>query len=265
MAETWVLNEQLDPVLQLPKKTISFTSNGQAYAAISFQNRELVYYTNPYSSSGTTAYEYTPWGAQEHWTNSAYRTITFDSTPTGSLLSWLQKNGTKQSEPEPDVKKNVCLIDGIGYSIKQGKVLIDGTAYTVKKGRTLIDETGYDIAIAEDPIMITVVGGDTKTGSRARAYVIYNDQKYTDTTFEVQPGETVQVYLNAYASATTADKRKQQVTLNGVVVASFGSGPDNRKVIYDYTPTKSATITITMYSNRPGGTPLYSTAAIVES
>ena len=161
--------------------------------------------------------------------------------------------------------KNACLIDGTGYSINQGKVLIDGTAYTIKKGRTLNGGTGYDIAIAEDPIMITVVGGDTKTGSRARAYVIYNGQNYTDTTFEVQPGETVQVYLNAHSSATTADKRKQQVTLNGIVVASFGSGPDSRKVIYDYTPTKSATITITMYSKRPGGVPLYSTAAIVES
>ena len=165
------------------------------------------------------------------------------------------------------LKKNVCLIDGTGYSIKQGKVLIDGTAYTIKKGRTLNGGTGYDIAIAEDPIMITVVGGDTKTGARARAYVIYNGQKYTDTTFEVQPGETVQVYLHAYSSAATANKKKQQVTLNGVVVASFGSDSDNSNVIYDYTPTKSATITITMYSNRPGpgGFPLYSTAAIVES
>lgn len=163
------------------------------------------------------------------------------------------------------LKKNVCLIDGTGYSIKQGKVLIDGTAYTIKKGRTLNGGTGYDIAIAEDPIMITVVGGDTTTGSRAKAYVIYNGQKYTDTTFEVQPGETVQVYLRAYPSATTADKKKQQVTLNGVVVASFGSDSDSSNVIYDYTPTKSATITITMNSNRPGGKPLYSTAAIVES
>lgn len=89
MAETWVLNEILDPVLQLRKTTIPFTSNGQAYAAISFQNQKLVYYTNPYSSSGTSAYA--PRGAQGYWANSAYRTVVFDSTPTGSLLTWLQK------------------------------------------------------------------------------------------------------------------------------------------------------------------------------
>lgn len=260
MAETWILNESLN-LTGNANYIASFTCNGTVYEGIHTTTSVVTYLFNTTQMGGQRVY--TRYG----WDNMAYRTIVFDESPSGTLLTWLQENGTKQSEPEPTIPKNACLIDGTGYSIKQGKVLIDGTAYTVKKGRTLIDGTGYDIAIAEDQIMITVVGGDTKTGSRARAYVIYNGQNYTDTTFEVQPGETVQVYLNAYSSATTADKRKQQVTLNGVVVASFGSGPDSRKVIYDYTPTKSATITITMYSNRPGpgGFPLYSTAAIVES
>lgn len=259
MAETWVLNERLN-LTGNADYTASFTCNGTTYEGIHTTTSVVVYLFNT-TQAGSGQRVYTRYG----WDNMAYRTIVFDESPSGRLLTWLQENGTKQSEPEPTIPKNACLIDGIGYSTKQGKVLIDGTAYTVKKGRTLIDGTGYDIAIAEGPIMITVVGGDTKTGSRARAYVIYNGQNYTDTTFEVQPGETVQVYLLAYASASTADKRKQQVTLNGVVVASFGSSHDNRTVIYDYTPTKSATITITMHSNRPGGTPFYSTAAIVES
>ena len=30
------------------------------------------------------------------WTNEAYRTITFETAPTGELLTWLQANGTKQ-------------------------------------------------------------------------------------------------------------------------------------------------------------------------
>lgn len=258
MAETWVLNERLyltgDDIY-----IASFTCNGTVYAGIRTTTSVVTYLFNTTQMGGRRVY--TRYG----WDNQAYRTIVFDESPSGTLLTWLQRNGTKQIDPEPTTPKHACLIDGIGYSTKQGKVLIDGTAYTVKKGRTLIDGTGYDIAIAEDPIMITVVGGDTKTGVQARAYVIYNGQNYTDTTFEVQPGETVQVYLRASSSATTADKKNQQVTLNGVVVASFGSGSDNSNVIYDYTPTKSATITITMNSKRPGGTPLYSTAAIVES
>lgn len=255
MAETWVLNSKLNDGTE-KKFSIGFVSSNNFFSLIEVRYRQ---------AQTSLRYDSVIVYGNGSWTNEAYRTVVFDTAPTGDLLTWLQANGTKQSEPEPTIPKNACLIDGIGYSTKQGKVLIDGTAYTVKKGRTLIDGTGYDIAIAEDPIMITVVGGDTKTGSQASAYVIYNGQKYTDTTFEVQPGETVQVYLRASSSATAADKQKQQVTLNGVVVASYGSDSDNRNVIYDYTPTKSATITITMNSNRPGGMPLYSTAAIVES
>lgn len=255
MAETWVLNSTITGNGNF---TADFTSNGKSFYSIVVSGSITSYG----EKMGGNLIVYAKGSG---WNNEAYRTIVFDTSPSGDLLTWLQANGTKQSEPEPTIPKNACLIDGTGYSIKQGKVLIDGTAYTIKKGRTLNGGTGYDIAIAEDPIMITVVGGDTKTGSQARAYVIYNGQKYTDTTFEVQPGETVQVYLRASSSATKAEKQKQQVTLNGVVVASYGSDSDNRNVIYDYTPTKSATITITMNSKRPGGMTLYSTAAIVES
>lgn len=255
MAETWVLNSTITGNGEF---TADFTSNGKSFYSIAVSSSITSYG----EKMGGNVIVY---AKRSGWLNEAYRTIVFDTSPSGDLLTWLQANGTKQGAPEPTTPKHACLIDGTAYSIKQGKVLIDGTAYTIKKGRTLNGWTGYDIAIAGDPIMITVVGGDTKTGARAKAYVIYNGQNYTDTTFEVQPGETVQVYLRAYPSTTTANKKKQQVTLNGVVVASFGSDMDNSNVIYDYTPTKSATITITMYSNRPGGTPLYSTAAIVES
>ena len=212
MAETWVLNERLDPVLQLSKKTIPFTSNGQAYAAISFQNRKLVYYTNPYSSSGTTAYS--PRGASEYWINDAYRTVVFDSTPTGSLLSWLQKNGTKQVEPEPTTPKNTCLIDGTGYSIKQGKVLKDGASYTIKKGLTLIDGTMYNIVLTEDKKMHTI----TITGTLYdKSCVKTSTATYSTTgSFEVEDGETITVVAGAERSSYLSSAR---VYLNGTLVA----------------------------------------------
>ena len=52
--------------------------------------------------------------------------------------------------------KNACLIDGTGYSIKQGKVLKDGASYTIKKGLTLIDGTMYNIVLTEDKKMHTI-------------------------------------------------------------------------------------------------------------
>ena len=30
------------------------------------------------------------------WTNQAYRTVTFETAPTGDLLAWLEANATKQ-------------------------------------------------------------------------------------------------------------------------------------------------------------------------
>lgn len=212
MAETWVLNEELNPSYSLSKTTISFTSNGQAYAAISFQSRYLVYYTNPYSSSGITAYS--PRGTHGYWASSAYKTVVFDSTPTGSLLSWLQKNGTKQIDPEPTIPKNACLIDGTGYSIKQGKVLKDGASYTIKKGLTLIDGTMYNIVLTEDKKMHTIIIIGTLYN---KSCVKTSTATYSTTgSFEVEDGETITVVAGAQRSMYLESAR---VYLNGTLVA----------------------------------------------
>ena len=237
MAETWVLNEQLDPVLQLSKKTISFTSNGQAYAAISFQNQKLVYYTNPYSSSGTTAYS--PRGASAYWINDAYRTVVFDSTTTGSLLSWLQKNGTKQVEPEPEAKKNVCLIDGTSYSILRGKTLISGTGYDIKNGKVLVDDTVYNIPFTPKAYVVTVT-------LRGYTDVIYNDTRYSnDTVLYVTPGDSVRCVVSAPLRDGMNDVA---VRVNGTKVktSSFAGPPPYNlprySYYYDFTPESDATI-----------------------
>ena len=82
--ETWVLNE----ILRLGHivYTTSFTSNSTRYSKITvfpFSNSRLKYdSTIVYNTSG--------------WINQAYRKITFDTPPTGDILVWLRKNGTKQ-------------------------------------------------------------------------------------------------------------------------------------------------------------------------
>ncbi len=154
------------------------------------------------------------------------------------------------------------LINGTAYEISGGSVLKDGTKYQIGGGKTLVGGTGYDIVISR-PIIITVTGGSTQTGNRARAYVRYNGEEYASGSFEVQPGETLRVVLES-----TSNKEKQQITLNGVVVASYGDHEkDYYDVVYDYAPTKSATITITMHGTGGGAfaRPTWSTAAIVEA
>lgn len=239
MAETWVLNEILDPVLQLSKKTIPFTSNGQAYAAISYKDQKLVYYTNPYSSSGTSAYASTPWNAQGSWTNSAYRTVVFDTSPSGSLLTWLQKNGTKQIEPEPTIPKNTCLIDGTSYSILRGKTLISGTGYDIKNGKVLVDGTVYNIPFTPKAYVVTVtLNGYTD--------VIYNDTRYSnDTVLYVTPGDSVRCVVSAPLRDGMHDVA---VRVNGTKVktSSFAGPPPYNlpqySYYYDFTPESDATI-----------------------
>lgn len=96
MAETWVLNESLSLLdYNGSSWTINFTSNNTNYSQLNINapagtQRELYY--GP--TSGAYVYDF-PGG----WIDEAYKTIVFETAPTGTLLTWLQANGTKQSEP----------------------------------------------------------------------------------------------------------------------------------------------------------------------
>lgn len=208
MAETWVLNERLN-LTGNADYTASFTCNGTVYEGIHTTTSVVVYLFNT-TQAGSGQRVYTRYG----WDNMAYRTIVFDESPSGRLLTWLQENGTKQSEPEPTIPKNACLIDGIGYSIKQGKVLIDGTAYTVKKGRALIDGTMYNIVLTEDKIMHTI----TITGILYNKSCVKTSTATYSTTgsFEVEDGETITVVAGSKRSSYLESAR---VYLNGTKVA----------------------------------------------
>lgn len=92
MAETWVIKS--DAHGELSTTQISFTSNGQKFTSIGttytglyvvlcYDNVEVAGY-DPGSSG---VYEFDP---------DAYRKLTFDTTPTGDLLTWLQANATLQ-------------------------------------------------------------------------------------------------------------------------------------------------------------------------
>ena len=91
--ETWVINS--DATGELVTTQISFTSNGQKFTSIG------TYYSGIfvilcYDSNEIAGYDPGFGGAYE-FDNEAYRTITFDTPPTGALLTWLQSNATKQA------------------------------------------------------------------------------------------------------------------------------------------------------------------------
>lgn len=214
MAETWVLNEQLY-LTDNASYTASFTCNGTVYAGIHTTSQVVTYLFNTSQLGGQRVY--TRYG----WDNAVYRTIVFDESPSGTLLTWLQRNGTKQIDPEPTTPKNACLIDGTAYSIKSGKTLIGGVGYGISKGRTLVGGTGYDIILSKKTISLTISGVIITSGSYG-SYVQVGNMKYnTIGTYEIESGATITVAAgaarNVYLSST-------YILLNGTRYESSGPG-----------------------------------------
>ena len=84
--ETWVLNETFDSGGQENSFTTNFVSNNTNYTSLSYGSNPRDHIT----------YDSTDVYFNGSWSNPAYRTITFETAPTGDLLTWLQANGTKQ-------------------------------------------------------------------------------------------------------------------------------------------------------------------------
>ena len=87
--ETWLLNDIVDGrTLQTTK--VDFTSNNTSYSYIVTKKGYIAYSNSEEWNDTNMVYD------TASWTNSAYRTITFETAPTGDLLTWLQANATKQ-------------------------------------------------------------------------------------------------------------------------------------------------------------------------
>ena len=92
--ETWVIKS--DASGEFATTQISFTSDGQKFTSIGAVNDGafiILYYDNNEIASmdimgGSVAYEFY---------DEAHRTLTFDTPPTGALLTWLQSNAVKQA------------------------------------------------------------------------------------------------------------------------------------------------------------------------
>jgi len=96
--ETWLINE--NPQLKIDGNflnfTITFTSNNTVYRKLYSADYGagywyLFYYEVPEYNQGPLVYN----KYYQSWIDEAYRTITFDTAPTGSLLTWLQANAVK--------------------------------------------------------------------------------------------------------------------------------------------------------------------------
>jgi hypothetical protein len=105
-ALTWQLNDRLTLFGEETKVfDINFISNNQSFKAICFTlsaDPIMYYLTDADMGSGITLYsENFKWMGHDETDHSAYRTITFETAPTGELLTWLQANAVPQGGASP--------------------------------------------------------------------------------------------------------------------------------------------------------------------
>ena len=94
MAETWVINS--DATGTFATTQISFTSNGQKFTSIGADYTAGSFIILHYDSNEIAGYDPGAGPYEYGFVDEAYRKLTFDTTPTGALLTWLQANATRQ-------------------------------------------------------------------------------------------------------------------------------------------------------------------------
>ena len=93
--ETWVIKS--DATGEFATTQISFTSNGEKFTSIGAEYNDDVVISLHYDNNVIALF---PPGASSgfEFYNEAYRKLTFDTPPTGALLTWLQSNAVKQHD-----------------------------------------------------------------------------------------------------------------------------------------------------------------------
>lgn len=107
VALTWKLNETLNlitpPVTQTTQFNINFTSNNQSFVGLYIiqhpadNNMRYLVDVDDTLSSTIVYIDDRKWEDLDRSDTSAYRTITFETAPSGDLLAWLQANATPQA------------------------------------------------------------------------------------------------------------------------------------------------------------------------
>ena len=89
-AKTWVINKSPDVSTDM-LVTINFTSNGESFDQFQINSviPGIIYLKNGTGSG--YQYDSSSWSYGE-----AYRTVAFETAPTGELLTWLQANAVPQ-------------------------------------------------------------------------------------------------------------------------------------------------------------------------
>lgn len=147
MNQTWVIKDTapVDVASRvLPQINVSFTSNGLICEAIEVAVEgnicELRYYETSYGQRYMVVVADIDLSAGEttfFWTDKAYRTLVFDTAPTGALLSWLQKNAILKTPGQDIHLEDKALWNQLQTAWEQGDYT---AALNVLKNANLSDK-----------------------------------------------------------------------------------------------------------------------------
>lgn len=162
-SETWVLNENctLDSLnMGNTSFQISFTSNGLSYETLSVSNfKYTIFYLN-YGETLVCTHNTGVSPSTHTWESPSYRKLTFNTPPTGNLLTWLQENGVKQPanlavQPSKDVtitsNGTIGITPDVPYNVlEQASVTVNvptsgAASTTVKITAILTTDDSIDI------------------------------------------------------------------------------------------------------------------------
>lgn len=134
-SETWVIKSSATGAFATTQ--IAFTSNERKFTSIGANDSSgiaMVLYYDNYEAAG-----YDLGGGVYEFETDAYRKLTFDTPPTGALLTWLQSNATKQTS---------------GVSVQPSK----SVSITQNGTTTVTPDTGYD-ALGKVEVSVDVASG----------------------------------------------------------------------------------------------------------
>ena len=106
---TWVIKS--DAYGAFATTQISFTSNGQKFTSIGANYDAGSFVILRYDNGEVAGYDTAGGDIVYEFYNDAYRKLTFDTPPTGDLLTWLQSNATKQPNDTAWIPKGTFWIN----------------------------------------------------------------------------------------------------------------------------------------------------------
>lgn len=264
MAETWVIkdNAPVDEASYVLNRTnVLFTSGGKEFIAVEILDDGavvlgLTYYGSDDKVVQPAFLRYGDGETQFYWNAPAYKTLEFDTAPTGEFLAWLTKNADKQSDTEYLTRKSELTLVANAIRTKTGSAaqisFPDGyvteistltntsadtvTADKLLEGTTAHDKSGKQITGTMGELHgLAYTGGAITTPGSGGSYSIPASYIPEDTRYVKGNDETVvnvTIPKTKFGDATAADvaKGKTFTSAAGLKVTGTAEGSSPRPV-----------------------------------